>query len=263
MDNPIEVGPQRYRSDPTYPYAVDPVLRFDQRRLASMVGYVAIGLPLVLAAGGLAWARLGLGTFPTSISAFYYESILLGDVFVGALAFIGTLMLAYRGWNRKVADLATAAGIAAYFVALFPIGGWMREGQAEPAFALAALIVHFSGAAALFLILAFFCLFVFTRVEPHQALGDPVALSAKRKRDAIYKAAGWIILASIGAIGIDAVIGLPLPRATFWAETVALLAFGVSWIVQGRASGHLLLDERDRHDKAIARAEQAQAERLE
>ncbi len=263
MNNPIEIGRTRYRADEGYIYARDPVARFDQRRLASMVGYVAIGLPIVLGFGGAALSWLKLGSFRASISGFYYESVLLGDIMVGALAFIGTLMLAYRGWSRKVADLATAAGLAAYLVALFPADGWFVPPGEAAIFQPAAQILHAVAAGTLFLILAFFCFFVFTRVEAHQTEGEGVPASVKRARDRIYRAAGTLILLSIAAIPLGGFLADDLAqtyRITFWAETVALTAFGISWLVQGRASSHILMDVRDRRDKAIAKGEQAVAE---
>ena len=268
MQNPIEVSRARYRADENYVYAEDPVARFDQRRLASMVGYVAIGLPIVLGLGGIALSKLTLGeatlgTFRASISGFYYESVLLGDIMVGALAFIGTLMLAYRGWSRKVADLATAAGLAAYLVALFPADGWFLVPGEGPIFVTSAHILHAVAAGVLFLILAFFCFFVFTKVEVHQTEGEGVPASVKRARDRIYRAAGTLILLSIAAIPLSGLLPDGIAQAyriTFWAETVAMTAFGISWLVQGRASNTILLDVRDRRDKAIAKGEEAAAE---
>jgi hypothetical protein len=257
MHNPIELGKRRYQADDAYVYATDPVLRFDQRRLASMVGYTAIGLPIVLGLGGVV-----LGDFRSSLSAFYYETVLLGDVFVGALVFIGALMLAYRGWSRKVADLATLGGLCACMVALFPAAGWI-VGSDEAIFVLATRILHAVAAAALFLILAFFCFFVFTRVEPHQVESAGARPPVKRTRDAIYRVAGTTILLAIAAIAIGIAFfpdHAQRIRLTFWGETAALLAFGVSWLVQGRASGHLLLDRRDVRDRAIAKREEAEAE---
>lgn len=263
MQNPIEVGRARYRADEDYVYAADPVARFDQRRLASMVGYVAIGLPIVLGIGGAVLGWLKLGSFRASISGFYYESVLLGDIMVGALAFIGTLMLAYRGWSRKVADLATAAGLAAYLVALFPADGWFLVPGEGAIFVTSAHILHAVAAGVLFLILAFFCFFVFTKVEVHQTEGEGVPASVKRARDRIYRAAGTLILLSIAAIPLGGLLAgdtAETYRITFWAETVALTAFGISWLVQGRASSTILMDVRDRRDKAIAKGEEAAAE---
>lgn len=258
MENPLEVGGDRYQAEYDYVYASDPVLRFDQKRLASMVGYVAIGLPIILGLGGMAF-----GDFRQSMSGFYYERVLLGDIFVGSLVFIGTLMFAYRGWARKVASLATIAGLASYLVALFPAAGWLVGKDNEPIFVKATNIIHAGGALVLFLILAFFCFFVFTKVEPHQIREGGVPEDTKRIRNRIYRISGTLILLAIVAIGLGNYFCADWAarhRVTYWAEAVMLIAFGISWLVHGRALGTLLLDERDKHDIAIAEAREETAE---
>ncbi len=259
MESPLEIGADRYQAAASYPYARNPKLRFDQRRLASLVGYVALGLPVILGLGGLA-----LGRVRPSISAYHYEPFMLGELYTGAIVFIGALLLAYRGWHPKVARLASIAGICALLLALFPHRGWQelcreRVGAltgpqcAPPGWLEAASpLFHLVAAAVLFLTLAFFCLFVFTKLEPHQrANGSSVANPAKRRRNAIYRASGVAILGAMGAIGLAGVIDLRWTQEcglVFWMEAVAMTAFAVSWIVQGRASGSALLDARDRQD---------------
>ena len=250
MELPLESGPTRYQAEPDNIYAHNPALRFDQKRLASIVGYVAIGMPVVLGLGGVL-----LGSVRQSLSGFYYEPFLLGDIFVGCLVFIGTVMLAYKGWNRKVGHLASLAGISAYAVALFPAGGWITGESDNRLFAAQAHIAHGVGALCLFLILAWFCFAIFTKVEPHQRDSHGALLPNKRRRNRIYQATGTLLLAAIVAITIGDVFYPDWSvrnRLTYWAETVALVAFGISWIVHGRASGLLMQDPRDRMDELRA-----------
>ena len=112
MESPFELDRERYQPPSDYIYARDPQLRFDQRRLATVVGVIAFGLPIVLGLGGLV-----LGEFRDALSGYYYEEIVLGDFFVGSLVAIGALLFAYRGWTPKVAQLASLAGVAALLVA--------------------------------------------------------------------------------------------------------------------------------------------------
>ena len=250
MENPIEISSDRYQADEGYIYATDPKLRFDQRRLASLVGYVAIGLPIILGVGGIA-----LGEFRPSLSGFYYERILLGDVFVGSLVFIGTAMFASRGWSRKVADLATIAGLCAYLVALSPAAGWLVGEENTRIYQTATNIVHAAAAMVLFLVLAFFAFFVFTKVEPHQTGSDGEYLRAKLIRNRIYRTTGTLILLALAMIAAGNELfpeWAKAHRVTYWAEAVALVAFGVSWLVQGRVSGKLMRDPRDRVDTQVA-----------
>lgn len=55
-------------------------------------------------------------------------------------------------------------------------------------------------------------------------------------------------LASVAGLGIDSQWAKAM-RLVFWGETVALFAFGVSWMTQGRLSGTALMDPRDVRDR--------------
>ncbi|MFU7528971.1 hypothetical protein [Qipengyuania sp. ASV99] len=249
MEIPFETGPARYQPPQDYPYASDPKLRFDQRRLARIVGVIALGMPVVLGLGGLA-----LGEFRTALSGYYYEPIVLGDFFVGCLIAIGALLMAYRGWSPKVAQLATIAGFAAFAVALVPMDGWIVASGAA-IYPEAGYWVHAGAAGILFAILAFFCLFVFTKVPMDTAGEKPALTPAKRRRNVIYRTSGVIIAVSAIAIGVgDLVFGdwWNARSMTFWMEAVILAAFGISWLTQGRVLDPLS-DPRDRQDAAIAK----------
>ncbi|MEE4200100.1 hypothetical protein [Erythrobacter sp.] len=255
METPFETGPARYQPPPSYPYARDPKLRFDQRRLARVVGFFAFSMPIVLGLGGYS-----LGRFRVALSDYYYEPIVLGDFFVGCLVAIGALLMAYRGWTPKVAQLATLAGLAALVVAFVPMAGWITGCRelgpdatcADPttSFPEIGYWVHASAAGLLFAILAFFCLFVFTKVP-----GGRDMTPAKWRRNVIYILSGLTIAVSAIAIALgDNLVG-PAWRAnnlTFWAEALILAAFGVSWMTQGRALGRLS-DPQDHADAKAAR----------
>ncbi|BDI60976.1 hypothetical protein [Qipengyuania nanhaisediminis] len=265
MDTPFETGPGRYQPASDYPYAADPQLRFDQRRLARVVGFIAFAMPIVLGVGGHL-----LGRFRTALSGYYYEPVVLGDFFVGCLALIGALLLAYRGWTPKVARLASIAGIAALTTAFVPMGGWITGCEvlsADGGCSSEAVTwprlgywVHAISAGILFAILAFFCLFVFTKVPASAREGSGEPSRAKQQRNAVYVASGvTIALAALG-IGIGGQFAGSWffdHHITFWLEAVILGAFGVSWLVQGRAVRRLA-DPQDRVDAAIAKSKRAQ-----
>ena len=263
MDMPFEVDPQRYQRTGDYVYARDPKLRFDQRRLARVVGVVAFGLPIVLGLGGVL-----LGDFREALSGYYYEELVLGDIFVGSLVLIASLLLAYRGWTPHVAQLATFAGVAALLVALVPMEGWVTGcealdalGQCETETRLYPQIgywVHAGSAGALFAVLAFFCFFVFTRVPAHRA-HEPLS-RAKRMRNAIYRVSGTVIVVSTLAIAAGDLLagdGWRGNNLTFWMEALALGAFGTSWMVQGRAVPQQLRDPEDQADAAEVQRQKA------
>lgn len=248
METPFETGPGRYQPPANYPYARDPKLRFDQRRLASVVGVIALGMPVVLGVGGYV-----LGRFRVALSGYYYEPIVLGDFFVGCLVAIGALLMTYRGWTPKVAQLATLAGIAALVVAFVPMSGWIIGD--EQLYIVEGYWVHAISAGILFAILAFFCLFVFTKVPQDGSGGEGAPTPAKRRRNAIYIVSGVTIAVCACAIGIGGQFAGDWwwdTKATFWLEALILAAFGVSWLTQGRALAPLS-DPQDREDAAIAK----------
>ncbi|HEY0042356.1 MAG TPA: hypothetical protein VGB71_16905, partial [Flavisolibacter sp.] len=58
----------------------------------------------------------------------------------------------------------------------------------------------------------------------------------KRKRNIIFLYCGLIMLASIAAAGVYLMFADDKPTTfVLWAEVVALMAFGVSWLTKGQA----------------------------
>lgn len=254
IETPFETGPERYQPPADYVYARDPKLRFDQRRLASVVGIIALGMPIVLGVGGLILGRLRI-----AISDYYYEPILLGDFFVGCLVAIGALLMTYRGWTPKVAQLATLAGIAALLVAFVPMSGWVSgaEDGGQRIYPVIGYWVHAVSAGVLFAILSFFCLFVFTKIPHDEESGEHIATPAKKRRNLIYRVSGLTIALSAIGIGIGGQFGPDWwwrSYATFWLEALILAAFGISWLTQGRVFGPALKDPRDKRDEALVAA---------
>ncbi|MGB0505057.1 MAG: hypothetical protein ACPGGK_02580 [Pikeienuella sp.] len=276
----FETGPNRYQPDSNYIYATDPNVRVDQRLLARFVGLVALGLPVVM----LTASALG-NCFYISISHFYYAQF-WGDVFVGALVFIGAFLISYRGASRSESRLATIAGLAAFAVAALPTSerGCSLEsfsGRALADFNLAegakyvtitpasdnntffllfknADTLHFSAAAVLFAFLAYYSLFVFTRKAPEHTEKRGGSNPAKRNRNWVYYVSGGLIVFSMLVLAAKTILGFEwwnTYRLTFWFEALALWAFGTAWMVKGRwFFGLNILDEADREDLALRRA---------
>jgi hypothetical protein len=102
--------------------------------------------------------------------------------------------------------------------------------------------LHYVFAATFLLTLAFFCLKLFTKTHAHR---HPTARKLMRNR--IYVACGWTIIgciATIGAMSVAAWAGRPfLPHGmVFWLESLAVWAFGWSWLVKGEV---ILKDDDD------------------
>ncbi|SCE81452.1 hypothetical protein GA0074695_1328 [Micromonospora viridifaciens] len=189
------------------------------------IGSVGIALPVVLVVGHLVAARRL--TLLDSLSGYYHTE--MRDVFVGSLCAVGVFLVAYR-YRRPDDALGTVAGVLAVAVALFPTTMGASAGATSHSDRMVG-VVHQVAAAALFVLLATFCLVLFTR--PDRA-GVPPPRSAVR----FYRVCGGLILAAIAL----ALVSTQLPtdvrdtlKPVLWCETVAVFAFGAAWVAKSDA----------------------------
>jgi hypothetical protein len=92
---------------------------------------------------------------------------------------------------------------------------------------------HLLSAGAFFLTLAYISFFLFVRSKHHMT-------SEKRKRNLIYRSCGMVMVTMVVLICVYYWI-LPesfrqqwgRARPVFWLESIALWAFGISWLVKG------------------------------
>jgi hypothetical protein len=190
------------------------------------IGIVGMALPFVLTIGNALFVHRF--TLLGSISGSYYTH--MRDVFVGSLCAIGVFLICYR-YERLDDLLSTLAGVLAITVAVFPTTPDRRI-VAITSTDTAIGRVHMISAAALFLLLAFFCLFLFTRTDR-----PPAQVTAKKRtRNRIYYACGGIILACVVLALASNLLSAPAQdtvKPLFWCETIAVLAFGAAWLVKG------------------------------
>ncbi|SCL36756.1 hypothetical protein GA0070616_5572 [Micromonospora nigra] len=192
------------------------------RRLRLGVGVVGTALPVVLPVGFV--LVTGDSRLLGSISGYYHTP--MRDVFVGSMCAIGVFLISYR--YRRFDDVLTSlAGVLAIMVALFPtsldtVGALSRSDVLVGR-------VHGVAAAGLFALLAVISLFRF----PMHGGG--------RVRNGVYRVCGAVILVAI----VVALASVLLPESVrdaakpvFWAEAVAVLAFGVAWLVKGESLFH-------------------------
>ena len=183
--------------------------------LRRIVGILGVSLPVVLALWGFALCHC-LRVQP-SFSDYY--GLRTRDALVGILFAIGWFLYTYRGYDRHDNVAGNLAGLFALGVALFPNSGSHLE-----------RVVHFGSATGLFLTLAYFSLFLFTK-----SAGSPTP--QKRIRNAIYRLCGVGMLCCIAAIGVyyAALVNTSLSalQPVFWLESLALWSFGISWFVKG------------------------------
>lgn len=194
------------------------------------VGILGITLPWVLWAGTFIFSGHDL---QPSISHFYFTN--MREVFVGVLCAVALFLFTYKGHSKMDSYAANAAGMFALGVAVFPTD--IIAGHRGQALVVSVLdlsfhnIIHFSCAALFFVTLALMSLLLFTKSNKPKAQWS----TPKKNRNRTYIVCGWIMLASIVLIAISEPI-LKVSHTstiTYWMETVALSAFGISWLTKG------------------------------
>lgn len=243
------------------------------RTSAFLVGVAAFLLPISM------WFSTFFGTcFFDTISHFYYAPF-AGGIFVGLLFFIGTFLVAYKGESTAEGVFAGAAGLCAFGTALVPTSGpgcqegpfparvftlvennggvltaIPHQGEPESYFALAEYTgaLHIGFAAVLFVFLAFYCFVIFPRVKADQVIAGTTTLTAvKKRRNRLYFASGAVICLCILLLLVRTIYGSGWiwwqdMNVTFWLESLALFAFGLSWMVKGRFFGYALADDSEK-----------------
>lgn len=138
--------------------------------------------------------------------------------------------MSYKGYERKDNIAGKIACIFAIGVALCPTKPDVNPNQSE----IVIGNLHLAFAVCFFLSLTYFSLFLFTKTDSRKT-----PTRRKRQRNVIYRVCGYTMAACILMIGPVAwlsgnalITGLHL---TFWLESAAILAFGISWLTKGEA----------------------------
>lgn len=217
------------------------------RAVRAAVGLVGLALPFLLIAGSI----LVLCDLRPSISDFHNTA--MRDVLVGTMCVIGVFLFAYRGYRRRSGELLSdavlsrIAGLSAIGVALFPVrasGPPTRCGLPDDALPMFSSFtqhligndaivegLHFAFAAVFFACLAIIALFQFTKT-------DNAARRAK------FVACGLVIVGASAMLVVVALLGwygspaineaIAEVSLVFWLESIAVIAFAISWLIKGR-----------------------------
>ncbi len=191
--------------------------------LRALVGVLGIALPIVM----LLYALLlsPCGGVEQSISAYYHTH--MRNVFVGILCGVGVFMITYKGYETKDTIASTLAGIFAICVAMFPTSD---ESACEHNGLVNGTIgdVHILAALGLFAMFAYMSIKLFTLTGGNMT-------DKKKQRNVLYRVCGWTVVACIVLIAAHKFTGVfpATMRPVFWLETIALLAFGISWLTKG------------------------------
>jgi hypothetical protein len=231
-----------WRSQPTD-------LSISYLNLRRIVGFVGLLLPLVL---GLSIIVLNQNV-PYSISSYYYSP--MRNILVASLCVLGIFLIAYQGYDSVDSWITNVAGAAAIGVAFFPTANpsftpaWV--GRVHPYFAAVAMVS-----------LALMAL-QFTHTWPaaggagaggagsswaedFRQMGlalifryeDPAGTRTRKKkiRDRVYSSCAWLILIGVALAFAQNFWSASAKGVTpwlFWFESLAIVAFGASWLVKG------------------------------
>ena len=202
----MNMKPKEMYSNQTYSYMT----------LRKAVGWIGILLPFTMMLG--MFLIFNGEVVQKSISDYYYTG--MRDILVGAICAIALFMFFYRGYDKWDDWAGNLTGFFAIGVAWFPTveagpNNWIGS-------------IHFISAGLFFLMLAGFSLFLFTKRGSNPT-------RRKVTRNLIYIICGLIIIACLIAILIyfNFIHNDRSSCFVFWAETVALIAFGISWLTKG------------------------------
>jgi hypothetical protein len=196
--------------------------------LRTLIGALGIALPVALVIGS--WIKGSDEGILPSISCYYHSS--MRDLFVGILCGVAIFLFAYRGYDRRDLIAGNLGGLFALGVAFLPTTDCVA---APTAWQKILGNLHLLSATLFFSVLIFFSLYLFTLSDkPKSQLRK-----AKENRNRAYVVCGIIMLVSIILIGLyffvlkKFITGLEGIHPVFWLETIALWAFGFSWLTKG------------------------------
>ena len=222
-------------------------LALSQLSLRKGLGILGLALPAVLL---MVSALSPAITLQRSLSAYYYIPH-LQDLLVGVLWAIGAFLVFYQGYrsvprafqklpawiSRHMTDtkLTTLAGIGALMTAILPTCEIQDACQSK---LIAGL--HLVGSVTFLGTLAVLSIWAFTESDTPRKDWD----ATKRWSNRIYTICGWTILAALVAAGLVLRLRVeaigPFIQPVFWLESLAIWAFGISWLIKGEAIQGLL-----------------------
>ncbi len=198
------------------------------KALRKLIGILGILLPVICIIGGFWFAK---DPVQQSISLYYYTN--MRDFLVGLLFLVGLFLITYKGPHIIDFIVTTITGIAGMGVAIFPCDNDIIPAQKVGIFQLipeSSNVFHLTFAVIFFLFLALNSLFLFTRSKE-------VVTSQKIKRNKVYIISGIVILVCLLGMFISMLVltddQLYKSKIILILESVALLAFGISWLIKG------------------------------
>lgn len=215
-------------------------LVFSYLTLRNLIGFSGLLLPAVLSLFPRRPSEFY--GFEPSISDYFYTD--RGDILVVVLCILGTLLITYKGYNWKEQLLTCIAGICGMGVAFVPTTKdcltcnlSVHTGSGGVFDFITGKWWHFGFAATFLFCLAIMSLVFFTKKDEFTAIKSlDGSLTQKGKRNIVYKICGWVIIASLVIMGVYFISGWRFKKLpfVFIFESIAVIAFGISWLTKGQ-----------------------------
>lgn len=181
------------------------------------------------------------GSFKFSISHYYYSTV--GELFTAVLCAVALFMFCYKGHKLRPGEkglsdsaMANLAGIFALGVVLFPTASTYCITDSMRSFLSSSNTgyIHFAFACLFFITLAIMSMVNFRRTAIPEEFG-------RLKNHKTYFVCGIIMLSCLVLIAVYSIwiqymaIGwLDKTHPVFCLEAIALIAFGISWLIKGK-----------------------------
>jgi hypothetical protein len=194
-----------------------------------LIGILGISLPIIVVIGGFLQSG---SVVQGSISGYYYTN--MRDFFVGLLCVVSLFLMSYRGYEKIDDLIGNLSGVFAMGIVVFPTSMFCGQVVKVGIFLLNDDIseyIHLTFGTLFFLSLSFNSIFLFTRRHPG-VLGRE-----KRRRNIIYRFCGIVMILAIVCTTIYTIFLRDTYISKFYPvlilESIALFAFGISWLVKG------------------------------
>jgi Protein of unknown function (DUF998) len=214
--------------------------------LRKAIGWLGVLLPFILWFVNFVIYNLGYFGLPEnalkpSISHYYYTPV--SELFTGTLCAVSFFLFAYKGYDtptkyKFLTDnfLCNLAAICAIGVALFPTSSSEAISDNSRSFISNQTIgyLHFTFAGLFFLSLSILSLVNFR-------------LTSRTENRKLYTFCGYGMLLCLVLIFLynmflqEQFPALVQFKPVFWLETIALVLFGMSWLMKGRVDFYFIL----------------------
>lgn len=193
-----------------------------------MIGMLGIGLPFVVILGS---SIHGESVLLGSLSSYYYTNV--RDFFVGVLCGVALFLISYKGYETIDNIITKASGGFLLGVVAFPTSMFSGTVVRVGIFLIpdnVSQYLHLTFSILFLLLLAFNSMYLFTRHGGHPS-------REKKIRNIVYRVCGVVMVSSVVCMVIYIAFLTDTFVSNFYPvlmlESIALISFGVSWLVKG------------------------------